>query len=122
MVVNYTIGSNFSKVDTVILNPVTILDINPPCDVDIFTGFTPNGDGMNDSWKVTNIELYPKNRVTIFSRWGVQLADIAGYDNLNKVWPTVEESKKLTAGTYYYIVDLGDGSAPVKGWLEVFKE
>lgn len=32
--------------------------------------FTPNGDGINDSWELRGIENYPEAEITIFNRWG----------------------------------------------------
>ena len=31
---------------------------------------TPNNDGHNDEWIITNIDLYPNAEVRIFNRWG----------------------------------------------------
>ncbi|MGF7215096.1 gliding motility-associated-like protein [Spirosoma lacussanchae] len=32
--------------------------------------FTPNGDGMNDTWDLPGIEAFPDAVVTVFNRWG----------------------------------------------------
>jgi gliding motility-associated-like protein len=32
--------------------------------------FTPNGDGFNDTWELTNITAYPNAEVRVFNRWG----------------------------------------------------
>ena len=33
-------------------------------------GFSPNGDGINDTWYLPNLELYPNTKVQIFNQWG----------------------------------------------------
>src|SRR5690606_10931273 len=33
-------------------------------------GFSPNGDGINDFWKIEGIGDYPDNKVSIYNRWG----------------------------------------------------
>jgi hypothetical protein len=50
------------------------------------------------------------------------VAEIKGYNNKNKSWPSKAELDKLTGSTYFYVIDLGDGGKPVKGWVEVIKQ
>jgi len=90
-------------------------------DVSVKNGITLNNDGKNDFLFVENIESYPNNKVMIFNRWGVELYSQVGYDNADKIWPSQTETASLTPGTYYYIVDLGNGDVPQKGWLEIIK-
>ncbi|MBL7932534.1 MAG: gliding motility-associated C-terminal domain-containing protein, partial [Bacteroidia bacterium] len=80
-----------------------------------------NADGVNDAFTIDNIEQFPKNRVLIFNRWGEKLADIQGYDNVSKFWPERGQATKYPSSTYFYIVELGDGSKPIKGWVELMK-
>ena len=32
-------------------------------------GFSPDGNGVNDTWHISGIERYPNNRVEIYNRW-----------------------------------------------------
>jgi YVTN family beta-propeller protein len=41
--------------------------------------FTPNGDGINDTWNIENLESYPNSSVNIFNRWGQKLYASIGY-------------------------------------------
>jgi hypothetical protein len=36
----------------------------------VFNTFTPNGDGVNDLWKIPNMEYFPKSTVEVFNRNG----------------------------------------------------
>jgi gliding motility-associated-like protein len=98
-----------------------IQDLNGPCQVQVFTGITINADGKNEHLYIENIEQYPNNTVTVFNRWGTQLYSGKGYDNVNKFWPSVDEADKLVAGTYFYVLEIGDGSKTRKGWIEIIK-
>ena len=64
--------------DTTILD-ITVIDASTS--IEVFTGFSPNGDGVNDYFKVKNIHRYPKNHLVIFNRWGKTLYDVKGYTN-----------------------------------------
>ncbi|MBA3680060.1 MAG: gliding motility-associated C-terminal domain-containing protein [Bacteroidetes bacterium] len=118
--ITYTVGAN--QYDSIFVNQITITDANGPCKVKIYTGVTLNGDGVNDVFTIDNISEFPNNHVFIYNRWGVLLFDQVGYDNVNKVWPRKDEDGKLTGTTYFYILYLGDGSGPIKGWIELMKE
>jgi gliding motility-associated-like protein len=87
----------------------------------VFTGITMNGDGLNDVLFIENISEFPNNRLTVYNRWGTQLYDQQKYDNLTNAWPTADDANKLVSSTYFYVLDLGDGSKPLKGWIELIK-
>jgi gliding motility-associated-like protein len=74
-------------------------------------GLTPNGDGLNDTWELTNIEKFPNNQVEIFSRWGEQLYLKKGYDNVNG-WNGKYNNQDLPVGTYYFVIKLNDPIFP----------
>ncbi|MBS1651481.1 MAG: gliding motility-associated C-terminal domain-containing protein [Bacteroidetes bacterium] len=97
---------------------ISILDINGPCNLKVYNAITPNGDGINDFLEIDNITQYPNNTVYIFNRWGGQIAAIKNYDNQSNTWPKSNGSG-VVSSTYYYVIDLGDGSKAVKGWFEV---
>jgi gliding motility-associated-like protein len=117
----YTTNNGTVKTDTIRRGPIEIANSPEPCRIKIYSGVTANGDGNNDKWIIENITEFPNNRVTLYNRWGLQLYDVKGYDNDTKAWPTRDQASKLVASTYFYIVDLGDGSKPIKGWVELIK-
>jgi gliding motility-associated-like protein len=121
VVVSYTTNIGTPANDTIASNLFDIKKAEKPCKVVVYSGVSPNDDGINDVWAIDNISDFPKNRVTIYDRWGTQVVDIKGYNNKDKVWPTKEMVNKLISTTYFYIIDLGDGSGPLRGWVELMK-
>ncbi len=120
-IANYTTLTNTAKTDTIADTVLVVRDDNGPCKIKVFTGVSINGDGQNDHLYIENITLYPNNRVTVYNRWGTQLYDQRGYDNTSKFWPGDDEQSKLVPSTYFYVLDLGNGSKPIKGWVELIK-
>ncbi len=78
--------------------------------------FTPNGDGINDGWMIDGILDYPNNVVRVYNRNGHEVFAAQGYQN---DWNATFDGnrQKLPPGSYYYVIDLGDGSAPRNGWI-----
>jgi gliding motility-associated-like protein len=68
-------------------------------------GFTPNGDGTNDTWVIDNIFLFPNCEIEVYDRWGLMLFRSVGY---NTPWDGQYNGKDLPVGTYYYIIKLND--------------
>ncbi len=94
------------------LSDTVFLDIEPPGNF-IPSGFSPNGDGVNDIFHVEAIERFPGNSLTVFNRWGEEVFRKDGYQN---DWGgTGKNGRQLPDGNYFYILDLGDGSAPRRG-------
>ncbi len=89
--------------------------------IEVFNAVSPNDDGKNDFMRIRNIELYPDNRVIIFNRWGDPVFDMTGYNNDQKNFRGESNlnGTKLPGGTYFYSIDLKDGSGKKTGFLEV---
>jgi gliding motility-associated-like protein len=80
--------------------------------------FTPNGDGINETWIIQYLDTYPDNRVQVFTRTGQLVFESRGY----KVpWDGKLNGKPLPFDTYYYIIEPGNGRAPVTGYVTIVK-
>ena len=94
-------------------------------DLHIPSGFSPNADGINDYWRIRGIEGYPNNKVKIFNIWGTRVYEKKGYrnewDGKNQVWFYYGDGM-LPESTYYYMINLGDGSKPLKGFVYIKRE
>ena len=71
------------------------------------SGFTPNGDGKNDTWHFGHMEFYPDITVEVFNRWGERVFYSKGYDS-SREWNGIYKGKALPSGTYYYVINLND--------------
>ena len=93
-------------------------DSENDCTLKFYSGFTPNGDGVNDVWIIDNIEQFPENTVKIFNRWGNVIWSETGYDNTNVVWGGLNNpGAEMTTATYFYVVTVAGKT--YKGWLEL---
>jgi len=70
--------------------------------IEVPNAFSPNGDGVNDKWMLTNIEGYPGCTVRIFNRYGQLVFSSIGYLT---PWDGKFNGRPLPIGTYYYIID-----------------
>lgn len=135
--VNYTVdwvpGTSLSN--STVINPVasptatttyymTITDtVNGCSDTDSVTitvdpqlkipdTFTPNGDGINDTWEIVTADQYPNCEIIVYNRWGAVVFKSIGY-NQAKWWNgTSKNGKELSSGAYFYYVDLKDPTHP----------
>jgi len=110
-----------SAVDSIKPQPVIINDLNGPCKVKIYNAVTYNGDGINDYFIIDNISDFPDNNVIIFNRWGLKVFETNGYDNVTKFWPNKNDAGGLPSSTYFYVINLGNGTPALKGWVELIK-
>jgi gliding motility-associated-like protein len=85
---------------------------------------TPDGDGVNDRWELTNIEKYDENTVVIVDRWGSKIFQQSGYDNVNVFWDGTNTSGTIVpTGTYFYSIEIRTRGAVIKktGFLELIQ-
>jgi gliding motility-associated-like protein len=73
----------------------------PYC-IKIMNAFTPNGDGINDKWLVTNGAPCSNQIIaTVFNRYG---SPVFKSDNYQNAWDGTYKGKPVPDGTYYYAV------------------
>ena len=81
--------------------------------------FSPNGDGKNDVWDLTNLKDYPSSSVEVFNRYGQSVYLSNG--RYTKAWDGTFKGNKLPEGTYYYIIDIKNSTKPVAGYVAIIR-
>lgn len=71
--------------------------------------FSPNGDGINDTWEILGAERYPNIQIQVYDRWGQKVFESISYGE-NKFWNGTYKGKLLSTSTYYYVIDLNDSN------------
>ena len=97
-----------------------IVTIDPCVDLDISTGFTPDGDGINDTWIIPGLtENYPNCRVEIFTRWGAKIFTSDGYTT---PWDGKYKNNNMPLGAYFFVIYFNDGATdPAKGTITIIR-
>lgn len=82
-------------------------------------GITPNGDGINDTWIIDNIDLFDDAIVEVYNRWGQMLFQSEqGYP---VPWDGKFKGKDLPVGTYYYVIYSDNFEDPFTGPITVVR-
>ncbi len=71
------------------------------------SAFTPNADGLNDSWQIANIGLFPGCEVAIYNRWGELVFYSKGYA---QPWDGTYQQEPVGAGAYSYRISTGSAA------------
>ncbi|WP_348824732.1 gliding motility-associated C-terminal domain-containing protein [Flavobacterium aestuarii] len=119
-------GVDYNPVTKCISEPlqaaVTLFSCNvTPDGLKIPDGFSPNGDGVNDTFKILDIEyLFPNFTIEIFNRYG----NIMFKGNINRPdWDGKNSSSSFingdaATGVYFYIINYNkDNYSPRQGQL-----
>jgi gliding motility-associated-like protein len=80
--------------------------------------FSPNGDGINDVWKIKYLEYYPDATVQVYNRYGQIVYSSVGYGT---GWDGTYKGSTLPVGTYYYIINPKNGRPTVSGSVTIIK-
>lgn len=93
------------------------------CDTLIIpSGYSPNTDGINDAFVIVGIDKYPENKIWIYNRWGNLVYKKHGYNNDWDGKPNVSGvlfGDRVPAGTYFYVLDLGQNKKPRQGYIVI---
>ena len=133
--VTYTWTPNVNITGVTTLNPVVNPSVNQMYALNVFSNkgcgtatdsvlvkvyqqmyipnaFTPNGDGINDTWFIETLQAYPGAEVKVYNRYGQIVFDNHGK---NIWWNGTFKGVQLTSGAYVYIIDLKSDLPIMKG-------
>ncbi len=80
--------------------------------------FSPNNDGNNDTWDIDGLSYFTNCTVYVYSRYGGIVYKSTGY---KQPWDGRNNGKDLPSGTYYYVINLGEQSLPISGYVLVIR-
>ena len=86
----------------------------------VYNAVSPNNDGLNEFLRILNIEYYPDNKFTVFTRWGDKIFEIENYDNKENVFrgiSNINGEKELVNGTYFYVLETREDALRLNGFL-----
>lgn len=96
--------------------PITIVNeaLNFP------NAFSPNGDGINDTWEINGLSAFPNHRLTIYNRWEQKVYATSNY--LNDWNGTSNLGNDINAnalpnGVYFYLFEESPGGITHKGFI-----
>ncbi len=93
--------------DTIIVNIETL-----NCNLSVPNVVTPNGDNINDIFKINGLENFPNSVLNVFTRWGNK---VYSSDNYKNDWKPEQND-----GTYFYVLEVSDGRK-LNGFFQIFK-
>jgi gliding motility-associated-like protein len=105
---------------------VQSFDILP--EILVYNGISRNGDGQNDIFEISCIQDFPSNTVKVFNRAGTLVYQAKGYNNGDISFNGTSNEglsllgRELPDGTYFYIIDKGNGSKPKTGYVELLRQ
>jgi gliding motility-associated-like protein len=84
-------------------------------EITVAAGFSPNGDNVNETLHIENIDSYPQNKLIIFNRWGNVVYEKNAYSSNSEWNGNADEdgamgSTMVPEGTYFYVLETGTSS------------
>ena len=95
--------------------------VNVLLPIDVPNAFTPNGDGINDTWTIDGLDTYRNSSLKVYNRWGQLVYSNTGV-YANDWNGTGKSGKDLPTGTYYYVITLNqNGKENVAGDVTIIR-
>jgi gliding motility-associated-like protein len=87
-------------------------------DIFIPTGFTPNNDGLNDTWKILGLEALDTYKVSVYNRWGEAVFQTK---DLPREWDGNYKGVPAPAGVYIFYIERGAERKVMKGTMVLIR-
>lgn len=81
--------------------------------------FSPDGDNINDTWYIEDIQMYKNNEVSVYNIYGNEVFSKQGYQN---DWKGTYNGADLPDGTYYYVLKFSDSNVIRKGSIDILRK
>lgn len=86
-------------------------------------GFSPDGDGVNDTWEIQGLNGSLAYRLSVFNRWETKVYETTQYNNdwegTSNVSSFISSGNNLPEGTYFYLLEFNDGQPPLTGFVYI---
>jgi len=86
--------------------------------VEVPNAFSPNGDGIHDTWEIKNLKDYPNVSIEVFNRYGQKVYSSNRYPT---DWDGRVNGKPIPVGVYYYIIDFKGNYPTLTGSLTIIR-
>jgi gliding motility-associated-like protein len=86
--------------------------------IEVFNTFSPDRDGMNDTWGVTELRYYSGVRIQIYERGGVR---VFYTENPDVKWDGIYKNKEMPIGSYYWIIEVEETGETRRGIVNLFR-
>ena len=87
-------------------------------DIYIPTAFSPNGDGLNETWKIPSLAAFPTFELLVFNRLGQV---VFANKNTNQPWDGTYKGQPVPSGAYVYVIDLKQFPGILKGTVLIIR-
>ncbi|MFD2036956.1 MBG domain-containing protein [Belliella marina] len=87
-------------------------------EITVFNTFSPNGDGVNDTWGVPDLKYYVGGRVQVFDKGGERLFYT---ESPEERWDGTHNGKQMPVGTYYWVLESRETGEIRRGVLTILK-
>lgn len=92
------------------------------CEIIIPNIFTPNGDGVNESFEISGIQSFPNSRLLVLNRWGKVVYESENYGNPYWNGTHYESGAELADGIYYYELIVGRINEAHTGTITILRD
>jgi gliding motility-associated-like protein len=92
-------------------------------DNDIPNLFSPNNDGISDTFAISGMQDFPEFTIVIFDRWGSEVHNYSNKGNLSPDWwDGTYKNKPVPEGVYFYTLDFNAGlTKPKTSFIELIR-
>jgi gliding motility-associated-like protein len=87
-------------------------------EVIVYNSFTPDGDGINDSWRVPELRFYGGVTIQVFERSGLRLFYT---QNPDEGWDGTYQGREMPVGTYFWVIEVVETGQKRSGMLNLMK-
>ncbi|TPE42396.1 Ig-like domain-containing protein [Pontibacter mangrovi] len=91
----------------------------PQDELKIVNAFSPDGDGINDTWFIPELRFYNQVEIEVFDRSGVRLFHTT---NPEEGWNGKDANGQVRKGAFLFIVQVGDINLVKKGVVTILKK
>ncbi len=110
------IVSDSSLQSEAVIREVRVTSILP--ELDIVNAFTPDGNGVNDTWDFVNLNAFEQVIIRIYNGEGIE---VYRCETNNCEWDGTFKGNPLPAKTYFYLIDLDNGRRKYEGTVTILK-